>query len=259
MIEIIQQFINQIEQDQKLSLNTKSAYKSDLNDLIGYIKSTNTQIQDIAQSWVKSYLKHLEETNKERNSYNRRASTFRIFLRFLYRNKLTQANYSLIVNNQTTFNKSQEEALSTNDIKKIIEDTKLKIDQRLILILISRLRLTATQIVSLRLHQIDFESKAINLTDTEKINLPLDIFILLREYLLDCRTSLENASNSLNLFLNEKEEPITEIEIYKLIKKLGEDLSMEGKLTTRSLKKSMENKTDILSMQKEIYSVISPT
>ena len=82
MKEIIEQFINQIEEDQKFSSNTKSAYKSDLNELAEYVTSKNSQLSDLNQSWIRDYLKHLEGTNKERNSYNRRASTFRFFLRF---------------------------------------------------------------------------------------------------------------------------------------------------------------------------------
>ena len=259
MKEIIQQFINQIEEDQKLSSNTKTAYKSDLNDLLDYVTISNLPAPDINQSWVRSYLKHLEETNKERNSYNRRASTFRIFLRFLYKNNLAPTNYSLIVNNQTTFFKTQEDELQTEDIKKIIDDTRLKMDQRLILLMIGKLGLTATQIVSLNTFQVDFENKTINLSDSEKIELPHEIFTILREYLLEVRSNTPNGNESLNLFLNEKGKPLTEIDIYKLIKKLSEDLSLIGKLTTRSLKKSFESKNDILSMQKEVFSVISPS
>lgn len=264
MIEIIEQFINQIQGDQKLLENTKSAYRSDLNDLMEYVSNTKTQIQDINQNWVKDYLKHLESTNKERNSYNRRASTFRLFLRFLYKNKLAPTNYSLIVNNLTTFFKTQEDELQREDIKKIMEagalrtTPLLKIDERIILLLIGKLGLTGTQIVSLNTFQIDFENKIINLSDTEKIELPREIFTVLREYLLEVRANLPLASENLSLFLDEKGRPVSEVDIYRLIKKLSEDLSLTGKLTTRNLKKSLENKNDILSMQREVFSVIAP-
>lgn len=259
MHEIITQFIDQIEQDQKLSSNTKSAYRSDLNDLIEFVESTNSQTTDVNQAWVKNYLKHLEETNRERNSYNRRASTFRIFLRFLYKNNFAPTNYSLIVNSLTIFPKTREGDLEIDDIKKIIEDTKLKPDQRLILLMIGKLGLTGTQIASLNTYQVDFENKLINLSDTEKIELPFEIFVILREYLLEVRSKLPNATEHLSLFLSEKGSPVTELEIYKLIKKASEGLSTQGKLTARNLKKSLESKNDILSMQQEVFSVISPT
>lgn len=257
MQEIIQQFIDQIEQDQKLSENTKYAYKSDLNDLLEYTISTDTKPQNINHIWVKNYLKHLEETNKERNSYNRRASTFRIFLRFLYRHKLAPTNYSLIVSNLSIFSKITDDNLQTEDIKKIIEDTKLKDDQRLILLLIGKLGLTATQIASIKTFQIDFENKLINLSDTEKIYLPPEIFSVLRKYILEIRAALDSGSSSLSLFLNEAGAPLAETDIYKLIKKLSTDLKLEGKLTTRNLKNSLENKADIWTIQKEIFNVIA--
>ncbi|OGI20489.1 MAG: hypothetical protein A3B68_03115 [Candidatus Melainabacteria bacterium RIFCSPHIGHO2_02_FULL_34_12] len=258
MREIVEQFMEQIEDDQKLSSNTKSAYKSDLNDLINYILKTKSLINDIDHNWVKNYLKNLEETNKERNSYNRRASTFRSFLKFLYRNKMAPTNYSLIVDNQTSLYKSKEDELQSEDIKKIIDDTKLKADQRLILLMIGRLNLTGTQIVSLNTFQVDFENKLINISDTEKIELPSHIFLLLREYLLDVRPNIAGASKNLSLFLNEKGKSLGETDIYKLIKKLSEDVGLVGKLTTRNLKKSLDNKNDILSIQKEVLNVISP-
>ena len=259
MKEIIEQFINQIEEDQKLSTNTKSAYKSDLNDLLDFAIGTDSQISGVNKSWVKSYLKHLEETNNERNSFNRRASTFRLFLRFLYKNKLAPTNYSLIVNSQTVFLKSQEDELKTDDIKKIIDENKLKTDQRLILLMIGKLGFSATQIVSLNTFQVDFESKSINLSDTEKIELPFEIFKILREYLLEVRANIPGANEHLSLFLNENGSPIAEPDIYKLIKKLSEELGLAGKLTARSLKRSLVDKNDILSMQKEVFSIISPS
>ena len=257
MKEIIEQFINQIEEDQKLSSNTKSAYKSDLKELLDYVVLKNTQLSDLAQSWVREYLKHLEETNKERNSYNRRASTFRLFLRFLYKNKMAPTNYSLIVNNQATLFKTQEDT-EPSEMKKIIEDTKLTTPQRLILLMLGRLGLNGTQIVDLKTFQIDFENKLITLSDTERIELPIEVFSLLREYLLDLRETLPGAGEHLNLFLNEKGKPMGETDIYKLIKSLRENLGLEGKLTTRSLKKLSENKIDVLSMQREVFNVISP-
>lgn len=257
MKEIIEQFINQIEEDQKLSSNTKSAYKSDLTELINYVVSKNAQLSNLDQTWIRDYLKHLEETNKERNSFNRRASTFRIFLRFLYKNKMAPTNYSLIVTNQTTFFKTEED-IELSEMKQIIEDTKLTLTQRLILLMIGRLGLDGTQISSLLTFQVDFENKLITLSDTEKIELPLEVFSLLREYLLDLRQTLPGAQEHLNLFLTEKGKPMTDADIYKLIKSLRENLGLEGKLTTRNLKKLSENKIDVLSMQREIFNIVQP-
>lgn len=259
MKEIIEQFINQIEEDQNFSPNTKVSYKSDLKELLEYVVSTNTQLQDLNQNWVKNYLKHLELTNNERNSYNRRASTFRMFLRFLYKHRMAPTNYSLIVSNRSPFSKTIRDVAQVDDIKKIIDETRLNIDQRLILLFIARLGFTATQIASLNTFQVDFENKLINLSDTEKIVLPSQLFLLLREYLLEVRATLPCASEHLSLFLNDKGMPISEVDIYKLIKRLGADVGLVGKLTTRNLKKSLENKNDVLSMQREIYKVIAPT
>lgn len=259
MRELIEQFIRQIEEDQGFSSNTKASYRSDLNDFMDYVILTNSQLSDVNQTWVKKFLKHLEEINNERNSFNRRASTFRIFLRFLYKLKLLPTNYSLIVNNRTSFFKTSEDNSQIEDIKKLIEDTKLKIDQRLILLFVGRLGLTGTEIVSLRTFQVDFEKRIINLSDTGVLELPHQIFSLLREYLLEVRANLPGASENLSLFLNENGSSISEADIYKLIKRLGEDLNVQGKLTTRNLKRSLEDKNDILSMQREIYSVIAPS
>ena len=256
MKEIIQQFISQIEEDQKLSSNTKSAYKSDLTELINYVISKNAQLSDLDQHWIRDYLKHLEETNKERNSFNRRASTFRLFLRFLYKNKMVPTNYSLIVTNQTAFFKTKEDP-EFSEMKKIIEDTKLTTHQRLILLMIGRLGLNGTQIASLKTFQVDFENKMITLSDTEKIELPFEVFSLLREYLLNITETIPGAGEQLNLFLNENGRPMNEADIYKLIKNLRDSLGLEGKLTTRSLKKLSENKIDVLSMQREIFNVVA--
>ena len=256
MKEIVEQFINQIEEDQKLSFNTKSAYKSDLKELIDYIGAASAQLTDINQSWVKNYLNHLKETNKERNSYNRRASTFRLFLKFLYRNRLAPTNYSLIVDNLSPFAKLQNDDIEASDIKKIIEDTKLKIDQRLILLMLGKLGLDATQIVSLNTHQVDFENKVINLSDSQKVHLPTEIFTVLREYLLDVRSLVAGANEHLSLFLNEEGNPINEEHIYKLIKNLNQELNLDNKLTTRNLKRLSSSKLDILAMQREVLNMI---
>ena len=170
---------------------------------------------------------------------------------------MAPTNYSLIVTNQTAFFKTKEDP-EFSEMKKIIEDTKLTTHQRLILLMIGRLGLNGTQIASLKTFQVDFENKLITLSDTEKIELPFEVFSLLREYLLDIREPISGASEQLNLFLNENGRPMTDSDIYKLIKNLRDSLGLEGKLTTRSLKKLSENKIDVLSMQREVLNMISP-
>ena len=253
MKDIIEQFINQLGEDQKLSNNTKFAYKSDLNDLIDYVVLNNSQIADLNHTWVKDYLKHLEEINKERNSFNRRASTFRLFLRFLYKNKLAPTNYSLIVDNQSPFFKTKENEDDLQEIKKIIEETKLQIEHKLIILFISRLGLTATQIASLNTFQVDFETKSIELSDTEKFILPYEIFTLLREYLINTRQNVFGSSEHLNLFLNEKGKPYTDSDIYRLIKNLSDEVSPDKRISTRSLKKLSEKRFDVMAIQKELF------
>jgi len=257
MQDIIQQLIKQVEENQRLSNNTKQAYKGDLLELLEYIQETNTVISDINQTWTKSYLKHLEKTNKERNSYNRRASTFRTFLKFLYKNKLAPTNYSLIVNNLTTFTRSSADNLEPEDIQKIIGSTKLNKKDKLILLFIGKLGLTATQIAEIKTFQVDFEKKVISLSDNEKIYLPNEIFNELRDYMVNQRAN-EVDNNTLSLFLNESNEPVTELDIYKLIRNLSADLKLDKKLTARNLKRSFDNRIDVLSMQREIFQVTTP-
>lgn len=257
MREIIEQLIKQIEEDQNYSLNTKVSYRSDLNELLDYTIATSTKLTDINQSWVKNYLKHLEETNKERNSYNRRASTFRFFLKYLYKNKLAPTNYSLIVDNQPTIFNLQDDSEKFKTLKNIIQGDKLKINERLILLLIGKLKLSATQIASLNTFQIDFESRSILLSDTEKIELQHEIFTILREYLLEVRSKLPGASENLSLLLSEDGQPLSETDIYKLIKRLKEQLNLNEEFTTRSLKKmsEYENRINILDVQNRIFSI----
>ena len=169
---------------------------------------------------------------------------------------MAPTHYSLIVTNQTTFFKTEEDT-EPSEMKKIIEDSKLTPPQRLILLMIGRLGLNGTQIASLKTFQVDFENKMITLSDTEKIELPFEVFSLLREYLLNIRETIPGAGEQLNLFLNENGRPMNEADIYKLIKNLRDSLGLEGKLTTRSLKKLSENKIDVLSMQREIFNVVA--
>ncbi len=257
MNEIVKQLISQIEQDQKLSFSTRNAYKGDLLDLLDYMFDTNTEISQIDHNWVKKYIKYLEETNLERNSFNRRASTFRLFLKFLYRNKMAPTNFSLIVNNKSAHYSSPEDLSDVSSIESIISETRLCLEERLILLFIGRIGLTATQIANLKTFQVDFENKLINVSDTEKIYLPNDTFNLLREYLVEKRQDSEN----LSLFIDEKGNPITELDIYRLVKSLNKNVLPENnfKLTTRNLKKLSREKIDFLSMQKDVLSVISPT
>lgn len=257
MQDIIKQLIYQIEKDGKLTPNTKASYKSDLNELLDYSLNKKSKVQDINQAWVKEYLKHLEDTNREKNSYNRRASTFRTFLKHLYLNKLAPTNYALIVNNATTFNTKKDHELKNQNINEIIENAELTKEQKIILYLICETGLSATQIVTLNTYQVDFENKSINISDREKVILSEKLFNELRDYLLNVRCNLIGADKILSLFLDELGLAYTEDDIYKLVKKLSTDLNLEGKFTTRNLKNTLSSKKDFLSMQEEVLSVIS--
>lgn len=257
--EIIEQFINQIEQDQKFSENTKSAYRSDLNELIEYITQNNSLIKDIDLNWVKNYFKHLEDTNVEKNSLNRRASTFRLFLKFLYLNKLAPTNYSLIINNSSTHKKflsdSDEQILL--EIKNLIEGDKLPIEQKLILLMIGRLGISGTDLILIQTHQVDFENRQIKFSESDYISIEDNLFKILRDYLLNHRNIYPDSGKHLCLFFNDEGNPLTENDVYKLIKKISIENGFEGKLTTRNLKKIYDYKKDILSIQKEVLGVIS--
>lgn len=258
MQDIIQQLIHQIENNSKYTHSTKACYKSDLNELLEYVKRLDCSIRDINRDWIKSYLTYLEELHKERNSFNRKASTFRLFLKYLYLNKLTPSNFSLIVYTLGNIEKLNEDSLSQEEIIQIIENANLPLDHKLILVLLNKSGLDATEIVSLNSHQIDFENKCILLSDSEKVFLDFETFNLLRDYLINVRPKKEGADKFLKIFLNTAGRPLGETDIYTIVKDLSTSLNLEGKLTTRTIKKSRNQKRDILSIQKDFLKAISP-
>ena len=87
MIEDIEDYINYVYIEKKLSCNTKDAYLSDLKEFSSYLD--NKKIIDVKTDDIRSYIEHLNNINEKDKTIARKIVSVKTFFDYLMKtNKL---------------------------------------------------------------------------------------------------------------------------------------------------------------------------
>ena len=83
----INNFLEFIKEDKKLTEKTLQSYKRDIVQFEGYLDTNRMNYTKVKEEDVKEYLKYLEELGKKTSTISRNLASIRSFFTFLVRNK----------------------------------------------------------------------------------------------------------------------------------------------------------------------------
>lgn len=256
-LELLDEFINYLENEKKYSSNTCESYKKDLMDFLSFV---NKDINSIDKSDIDSYILYNIHKLKE-TSINRKLSSIRSFYKYLSLFK----NY-VNVSDEVEFMKKKDRLpvyLTTEEVNRLLNINLInKFDYRnkAMLELLYTSGLRATELISLDLSNIDFENKILNVYGKGKKEriVPLnDIAIIyLRLYIYEYRNSLfvKGKKRCDALFLNNHGERITRHGLNLLLNKIAQNVNINKNITPHVLRHSfathlVENGADIRTVQ----------
>ncbi len=272
MESFVELYIQYLQNVKKMSANTVVSYKRDLNKLIKFLK------EHMINDWnmitfidINSYILYLEKENCATATVSRTVSTIKSFFTYLFREKIIENDPSVNLKAPKIV-KQIPEILTIEEMDKLLnmpDDSDKGIRDKAMLELLYATGLKVSEIISIKLEDINISLRYIRFTDNKKERIvPFGIPAqkALNMYMNIAGEELMSEKNSEKyLFLNYAGEPMSRQGFWKIIKKYGEKAGFGDKITPHIFRHSfaahmVKNGADLKSIQEMLgHSDISTT
>ncbi len=268
----VENFINFLERDKRLSLNTLQSYRRDIEQYTTYLREINaTNISATNKTTVIAYLLHLQKKGRATSTISRNLASIRSFYQFLHKNKIIDLDPTSELESPKV-EKKLPQILSTQEVELLLDQPKcldLKgIRDKAMLELLYATGIRVSELISLNLTDINLELGFIKCNKgTRERSIPIGSISIaaVNEYLLKSRNFLIQDANEEALFVNVNGKRLTRQGFWKIIKHYKNQANINKDITPHTLRHSfaahlLENGADLRSIQEMLgHSDISST
>lgn len=261
MDELLDLFSSYLSVERGLSANTLSAYNSDLQEWIQYLKDHEiTRFDDVSREQILGYLEWLGARLSHR-SRSRRLAAIRSFFRYLERTGRMKKNPAARIQ-FPKFNAKLPKVLSAAEVEALLNqpDISQPLGQRdkAFLELFYATGLRVSELTDLQLQQIHFDAGYLVVRgkgDKERL-VPMGEWAAeaLTTYLREGRPRLLKKGFSQEVFLNHHGGKLSRQGVWKIMKSYAVQAGIQQNLTPHMLRHSfathlLENGVDLRSLQ----------
>jgi len=272
MEDLIKRFIDFLEKDKRLSLNTLQSYKRDLEQYVSYLKEINLQnITNTNKTTIIAYLLNLQKKGRATSTISRNLASIRSFYQYATKCKLVD-NDPTVELESPRVEKKLPQILSTQEVELLLEQPKcddLKgFRDKAMLELLYATGIRVSELISLDISDVNSEMGFIkcNKGSRERI-IPIGSMAInaLQEYITKSRGHLLQDANDNTLFVNINGKRLTRQGFWKIIKQYKNQAKINKEITPHTLRHSfaahlLENGADLRSIQEMLgHSDISST
>ena len=267
----IKLFLEFLENDKKLSLNTLQSYKRDITQYQEYIDKNGLNYLKIDNEDIEKYFKALKMLNKKTSTISRNLATIRSFYQFLLRTKKIKVDPTVGVQSPKV-EKKVPSILTSKEVELLLEQPKnidLKgIRDKAMLEFAYATGMRVTEIISLDITDVNLEgSYVVCNTGFKKRNIPLGSISLkaLKDYIEKARPILIKDDKVGALFVNINGKRLTRQGFWKIVKFYKEQAHITKEITPHVLRHSfathlLQNGADLKAIQTMLgHSDISST
>ncbi|MBR3881715.1 MAG: site-specific tyrosine recombinase XerD [Clostridia bacterium] len=267
----IKLFLEFLENDKKLSLNTLQSYKRDITQYQEYIDKNGLNYLKIDNEDIEKYFKALKMLNKKTSTISRNLATIRSFYQFLLRTKKIKVDPTVGVQSPKV-EKKVPSILTSKEVELLLEQPKnidLKgIRDKAMLEFAYATGMRVTEIISLDITDVNLEgSYVVCNTGFKKRNIPLGSISLkaLKDYIEKARPILIKDEKVGALFVNVNGKRLTRQGFWKIVKFYKEQAHITKEITPHVLRHSfathlLQNGADLKAIQTMLgHSDISST
>jgi len=256
-IQALSEYLDYLEIEKGLAMNTLEAYRRDLGDFLDFC---GAEVNEITRNHVNSYIRNLREKNYSPVSVMRKTASLRGFFKWLCANEICASNPALTLE-QPRIPQRLPKVMSMQDMETILNQN-LNSYSRVIVELLYGCGLRVSELVSLNVHDIDLKGKYLTCTgkgSKERI-VPVGNAAIqaVKDYLRE-RAFTENKK----LLINASGKPVTRQEVYTFIRQQGEKINKH--ISPHTLRHSfathlLENGADLRVVQELLgHSDVSTT
>lgn len=271
MEEQINNFLEFLQKDKKLTENTLQSYKRDIAQYQEYIDKNNIKYGTANENTIKDYLVYLQENGKKTSTVSRNLASIRSFYQYAVRVKDVEGDPTINVQSPK-IEKRIPNILSTKEVELLLEqptDTDLKgIRDKAMLEFAYATGMRVTEIISLNISDINIkEGYVICKTGIKQRTIPLGAISLqaLKNYVEESRPYLIKSDEAESLFVNINGKRLTRQGFWKIVKYYKDQAHIEKEITPGVLRHSfathlLQNGADLKSIQTMLgHSDISST
>ena len=201
-IQYLSEYLDSLEAEKGLSQNTLDAYRRDLTSFVDFCANRGVaDVDKIDRKDLNAYILNLRELDYEPTSVTRKMASLRGFFKWFCANDYGKKNPAQTLE-QPKFPKRLPKVMTVDELN-IIINSDLNKEEALIVELLYGCGLRVSELVNLKLNNIDIKSKFIH----------CDMIVLQK-----------NLQASKVLFLREDGKQITRQDVYNFIKKQGEKI-----------------------------------
>lgn len=237
--ECIDKFIRYLEVERGVSAHTVRAYRKDLNEFSGYVK---TEPEKIDMFDVRGFIAEQISGGLNKVTVSRRLSSIRSFFKFLYREGYIKANPAKLVSNPRV-PKLLPRYLTVDDIFSLIEKPEgigfIPARDRAILELLYSSGLRVSELSGLNTDDLNIRESLIKIRGKGRkeriVPVGSKAIDAAKSYLIE-RMLLKSRERA--LFLNRRGMRLTDRSVRRIVVKYARALAMNGKIGPHTLRHS---------------------
>ena len=240
----IENFLDFIKNDKKLSDNTLQSYRRDIMQYQKYVDANDMNYAKIDGKDIKEYLQYLSNINKKASTISRNLASLRLFYQFLLRNKKVKGDPTEGIQSPKV-EKRVPSILTSQEVSLLLEQPKnvdLKgIRDKAMLEFAYATGMRVTEIISLNIEDINLEEGSVTCkTGSKQRNIPLGKISLkaLQEYVEDSRPILIKTESEKALFVNINGRRLTRQGFWKIVKFYKDQAHITKEITPHVLRHS---------------------
>lgn len=272
MEALVENFINFLERDKRLSLNTLQSYRRDIEQYITYLRELNLHnISNTNKTTVIAYLLSLQKKGRATSTISRNLASLRSFYQYAAKNKILDSDPTIELESPKV-EKKLPQILSTQEVELLLEQPKcvdLKgFRDKAMLELLYATGIRVSELISLNMTDINLDISFIkcNKGSRERM-IPVGSIATnaLQEYINKSRGLLIQNRDEKALFVNINGKRLTRQGFWKIIKQYKNQAKINKDITPHTLRHSfaahlLENGADLRSIQEMLgHSDISST
>lgn len=272
MEALVQKFVNFLERDKRLSLNTLQSYRRDIEQYLTYLREINLHnISSTNKTTVIAYLLYLQKKGRATSTISRNLASIRSFYQYISKNKIIDQDPTADLESPKV-EKKLPQILSTKEVELLLEQPKC-VDlkgyrDKAMLELLYATGIRVSELIFLNVADVNIDLGFIrcNKGSRERM-IPIGSMAIsaLQEYLAKSRNLLIQKNDEKALFVNINGKRLTRQGFWKIIKQYKNQAKISKDITPHTLRHSfaahlLENGADLRSIQEMLgHSDISST
>jgi integrase/recombinase XerD len=238
--ESVEWFLDYLKIEKGASIHTLEAYSRDLDEVLSVVPESLTRWDDLGHGDLQLFDQFLAKV-PSRRSAQRKASSFRSFLKFLRKNNVHFA-VDLPSTGGFKVGKRLPKAIDSRSIEGMLGlsgDKSIHHRNLAILELLYGAGLRVSELLTLDMTQLDLDSSAIRVTGkrnkTRLVPLPNQTNDVLRTYVKEIRNGFIKAPSG-SVFLSVRGKPLSRQAIYSLISDMAKAAGVRGAVGPHTLR-----------------------